>query len=52
MNTLSTNFKNQVLNIIFKNLAIIAKDISYLYLNTQNTKQIKNKELKKEYINE
>lgn len=39
MNT--NNFKNQVINIIFKNLAIIAKDISYLYLNTQN-KNIKN----------
>lgn len=39
MNT--NNFKNQVINIIFKNLAIIAKDISYLYLNTQN-KSIKN----------
>lgn len=33
------------MNIIFKNLAIIANDISYLYLN--NTKNIKNKELKK-----
>lgn len=41
-------FKHQVLNIIFKNLAIIAKDLSYLYLNTQNKniENIKNKEIK------
>lgn len=45
---MNKNFKDQVLNIILKNIANIARDISYLYLN-QNTKNLtnnKNKEPK------
>ena len=43
-----SNFKEQVLNIILRNLAIIAKDISFLYINnSKNIENIKTKELEK-----